>query len=93
MRIFPLVVFAAAAGVGSGLASFKYTSQLNYDNAMLTLRVQLAERRIAELRKQRPPLSSEAAVPARAPSHSEGAGEGDADRAAKLRTADREPRR
>lgn len=52
MRVFPLVVFAAAAGIGSGMASFKYASQLNYENAMLTLRVHQAERRIAALQEQ-----------------------------------------
>ncbi len=53
MRLLPLMVFAASAGVGSGMASFKYASQLNYDNAMLTLRVHQAERRIADLHEQR----------------------------------------
>lgn len=60
MRMLPLLVFAAAAGVGSGMASFKYASQLNYDNAMLTLRVNRAERELAEFLRRRAAPSDEA---------------------------------
>ncbi len=53
MKILPLLVFAAAAGVGSGVMSFKYVSQLNYDNVVLTLRVNHLEREVSGLRKAR----------------------------------------
>ncbi len=50
MRVLPLLVFAAAAGVSSGVMSFKHTSQLSYDNAMLALQVRDLERKVAGLR-------------------------------------------
>ncbi len=62
MKVLPLLVFAAAAGVGSGVMFFKHTSQLGYENAVLTLRVHKLERAIAglreaQLRETKAPLS------------------------------------
>ena len=53
MRVLPTLIFAAAAGLGSNVMFFKHTSQLNYDNAVLTLRVHQLERRLAALREER----------------------------------------
>ena len=52
MKVLPVLIFAAAAGVGSSVMFFKHTTQLNYDNAMLTLRVYQLERRLAVLQEE-----------------------------------------
>ena len=52
MKILPMLVFAAAAGVGSGAMSFKQVMQLNYENAKLTLQVHNLERKFIGLHKR-----------------------------------------
>ena len=51
MKVLPILIFFAAAGVGSNLIFFNHVSQLNYQNAMLTFQVNSLERKLAHLHK------------------------------------------